>query len=375
MEQNQQSDEILKQFNVWKIIVPVLLGLIVVIGFGFRDFDIDLIKKINWSRSTILWVFLGLLAMIIRQFFLTLRLKLVAEGRLDWKQCFDIGILWEFSSAATPSTVGGTAVALYFLSKEGLSAGRSTTYVLTTILLDGIFFVTFIPLVWFLLGSNFLSPDINFAETLLTDSPPEPSSSNGWVYFFLLGTIITVGYAAIVAYGLLVNPKSIGWMIRKFFKLPFLKRWEELGERTASDLVIASKGIRDKKAGYWLSNLGVTYIIWVMRLAMVNITLLAVMTIGNHLFILGRSLILYLVMLLSPTPGAGGVAEGTFIWLLKDFIPEGSGAVLALLWRFISFYIFLPIGLILLPQWLRKVYNKSYQAKLKERNLALKSGS
>lgn len=144
-----------------------------------------------------------------------------------------------------------------------------------------------------------------------------------------------------------------------------------MADKTASDLVVASKGIRNKSAGYWLSNLGVTYIIWLMRLAMVNITLLAVMSVGNQLFILGRSLILYLVMLLSPTPGAGGVAEGTFIWLLTDFIPEGSGAVLALLWRFISFYIFLPIGLILLPQWLRRVYKSSYQEKLKARNAAI----
>lgn len=373
MNQDQQSDDILKQFNVWKIIVPVLLGLMVVIAFGFKDFDIDLIKNINWSKSTILWVVIGLLFMALRQFFLTLRLKLITEGRLDWRQCFDIGILWEFSSAATPSTVGGTAVALYFLSKEGLSPGRSTTYVLFSILLDGIFFLTFIPLIWFLLGSNFLSPDISFTETLLGDAPTEPASSTGWVYFFLLGTILTVVSALITAYGLLVNPKLMGWLIKSFLKIPFLKRWREIGHKTADDLVLASKGIRNKSARYWLSNLGVTYAIWTMRLAMVNITLLAVMSIGSHLFILGRSLILYLVMLLSPTPGAGGVAEGTFIWLLQDFIPDGSGAVLALLWRFISFYIFLPIGLIMLPQWLRKVYKKSYQAKLKERNKALKS--
>jgi len=311
--------------------------------------------------------------MAIRQFFIALRLRLVAEGRLNWRQCFDISILWEFSSAATPSTVGGTAVALYFLSKEGLSAGRSTTYVMFTILLDGIFFLTFIPLIWFLLGSNFLSPDISFTETLLEGRSSAPASSTGWVYFFLLGTVLTVLSALITAYGLLVNPKFIGWLIRSFFKLPIVNRWSELGERTANDLVIASKGIRNKSASYWLSNLGVTYIIWLMRLAMVNITLLGVMSVGSQLFILGRSLILYLVMLLSPTPGAGGVAEGTFIWLLSDFIPEGSGAVLALLWRFISFYIFLPIGLILLPQWLRKVYKKSYQAELKERNKALSS--
>jgi len=373
MSQSQQSDDILKQFNVWKIIIPVVLGLIVVIGLGFRDFDIDLIKKINWSRTTILWVFLGLLAMAVRQFFITLRLKLVAEGRLDWKQCFDVGVLWEFSSAATPSTVGGTAVALYFLSKEGLSAGRSTTYVLFTILLDGIFFLTFIPLIWFLLGSNFLSPDISFTETLFEGNASEPTSSTGWVYFFVLGTVLTVGSALVTAYGLLVNPKLIGWFIRSFFKLPYVNRWRELGEKTASDLVIASKGIRNKSASYWLSNLGVTYVIWIMRLAMVNITLLAVMSLGSQLFILGRSLILYLVMLLSPTPGAGGVAEGTFIWLLQDFIPEGSGAVLALLWRFISFYIFLPIGLLLLPNWIRKVYTKSYQDRLRERVKAIKS--
>lgn len=373
MNQQQPNDDILKQFNVWKIIIPVLLGIFVVVLLGFRDFDIELIKKINWSRTTVLWVIFGLLFMALRQFFISLRLKLIAEGRLTWRQCIDIGILWEFSSAATPSVVGGTAVALYLLSKEGLSPGRSTTYVLFSILLDGIFFLTFIPLIWYLLGSNFLSPDISFTETLLGDRPTGPASSTGWVYFFLLGTIVTVCSALVTAYGLLVNPKLMGWLIRLVLKIPFLERWKEVGHKTADDLVIASKGIRNKSARYWFSNLGVTFVIWIMRLAMVNITLLSVMSIGNQLFIFGRSLILYLVMLLSPTPGAGGVAEGTFIWLLQDFIPEGSGAVLALLWRAISFYIFLPIGLILLPAWLRRVYKKGYQEKIKARNAALKS--
>ena len=371
MNPQQPNDDILKQFNVWKIIIPVLLGLLVVIAFGLRDFDLDLIRNINWSRTTILWIIIGIAVMAFRQLLITLRLRLVAEGRLSWRQCFDVGILWEFSSAATPSTVGGTAVALYFLTREGLSAGRSTTYILFTILLDGIFFVTFIPFVWYFLGSNFLSPDISFTDTML-GARPEPSSSTGWVYFFFLGTLVTVGYAALVAYGLLVNPKVIGWIIKKLFKLPILNRWQEMGEKTANDLVIASKGIRNKSIKYWTSNLAVTYLIWLIRLGMVNITLLSVMAVSHQLFILGRSLILYLVMLLSPTPGAGGVAEGTFIWLLSDFIPEGSGAVLALLWRTISFYIFLPIGLILLPAWLRRVYSKSYQQKMKARNASIK---
>jgi len=65
--------------------------------------------------------------------------------------------------------------------------------------------------------------------------------------------------------------------------------------------------------------------------------------------------VMWLVMLVTPTPGGSGMAEYLFGELLQDFIRNGALALsLAFLWRLISYYPYLLIGSILLPRWLRK---------------------
>jgi len=71
--------------------------------------------------------------------------------------------------------------------------------------------------------------------------------------------------------------------------------------------------------------------------------------------ILGKQFVLWLFMLVSPTPGGSGVAEYAFGELLGDF---GASAILlagmAILWRLISYFPYLFIGAVVLPAWIRR---------------------
>jgi uncharacterized protein (TIRG00374 family) len=67
---------------------------------------------------------------------------------------------------------------------------------------------------------------------------------------------------------------------------------------------------------------------------------------------------MWVVLLISPTPGGAGIAEIMFNEYLSVFIPVGLVAALAILWRLISYYSYLFIGSILLPSWLKRVFNK-----------------
>ena len=75
-----------------------------------------------------------------------IRIRILTDNDLTWMQAFRVIMLWEFTSAITPSTVGGTAVAVVFLNKEGISVGRSTSVVLATSFLDELYFVLMLPL-------------------------------------------------------------------------------------------------------------------------------------------------------------------------------------------------------------------------------------
>jgi len=79
---------------------------------------------------------------------------------------------------------------------------------------------------------------------------------------------------------------------------------------------------------------------------------------SEHILIYARQLIMWVIMLISPTPGSSGLAEIVFSVFLEDFIPDGLTPSTAVLWRVISYYPYLIIGVLILPGWLKRVYSK-----------------
>jgi uncharacterized protein (TIRG00374 family) len=81
---------------------------------------------------------------------------------------------------------------------------------------------------------------------------------------------------------------------------------------------------------------------------------MAFTNVENHFIIYGRQLVMWVIMLISPTPGGVGVAEFAFNGFLKDFIPIGLAGLLIVLWRLISYYPYLFIGVLVFPRWLKR---------------------
>jgi uncharacterized protein (TIRG00374 family) len=77
--------------------------------------------------------------------------------------------------------------------------------------------------------------------------------------------------------------------------------------------------------------------------------------VSNHFLVYARQLVMWVILLISPTPGSSGTAEYFFPLFLGDFLGELS-EVVALSWRLISYYPYLFIGILVLPVWLRRIY-------------------
>ena len=141
------------------------------------------------------------------------------------------------------------------------------------------------------------------------------------------------------------------------FKLPFIKKYNQNVQKVARDIKLASKYIKNKPVKYWFQLMGSTILSWSARFLVVNFILMAFTTLDfyDNILIFGRQLIMWLILLISPTPGGSGVAEYLFTSFLADFIGVSSlVVVLSILWRIISYYPYLFIGSILLPRWLKK---------------------
>lgn len=147
---NQQK--VLKSLRTSRIILPILIGVGVVLYLLWRQFDPKEFQKIQWTSYALFWIGVAVLILVIRHLAYAYRLRLLSEGVFSWRKCIELIFIWEFSSAVSPTSLGGSAVAFFVLAQEKLSAAKTATIVLYTIVLDTLFFVISLPLLYFFLG-------------------------------------------------------------------------------------------------------------------------------------------------------------------------------------------------------------------------------
>lgn len=112
--------------------------------------------------------------------------------------------------------------------------------------------------------------------------------------------------------------------------------------------------MRNRPWHFWIKAWLITFWSWSARFLVVNALIAGVNPVKEHLLIYVRQLIMWVILLISPTPGGSGSAEYFFPVFLGEFIYEGSPDFIALLWRILSYYPYLIIGAIILPFWLKR---------------------
>src|SRR5690606_25318535 len=93
------------------------------------------------------------------------------------------------------------------------------------------------------------------------------------------------------------------------------------------------------------------------RYLMLNalITAYSSVSLSGHVIIFGSQSIIRLVMLSSPTPGRSGTAEVFFAQFFGAFLSRYT-FVTRIVWRMFSYYLYLLLGAIFLPRWIRQVF-------------------
>lgn len=346
----ESGKKILSAMKPSRIILPVIIGLGVAAYLLFRNFDTDQFSFFQWSATAGLWIFVSLLMMVVRDFAYIIRIKLLTDRKLSWRQAFEIIMLWEFSSAISPSVVGGTGPAIYFLYKENISAGKSTAVVLAAIFLDELFFILAIPILLLVFGNTiFPSQDLAHLSQLK--------------YYFWIGYGIIFVYTALLGYAIFINPHIIKTIFKWLFRFPLIKRWQDKVCLLSDQLIETSKWFKTKSFVFWMKSFLATILSWTGRFWVVNFMFMAFFmdNLGwhEHFLIYARQLSMWILLLISPTPGGSGLAEIFFGDFLRDFIPNRNWVIpMALLWRLISYYPYLFIGAIILPRWVNRVFKK-----------------
>lgn len=355
-----KTDNELKKIKPNKIIIPIILGLGIVLWFSVRDFN-----KIDFSLFSFSWIavfaFLGAFLMIIfRDLGYIIRIRILSSGELSWIQCIKIVFLWEFGSAITPSAIGGTALATIFLWKEGLNLGKSTSIVLSTSFLDELYFSIMFPVMF-----------IFFDKSELFNNFEVGSFYNNLFSFAITGYFLKLMWTILIGYSLFINPKFFADLVKFIFKLKFLQKWKSSAEQMAIDFEIANKELKNKKFWFWLKSFFATFLSWTSRYLVLNILLISILlslensfpidfNLKDQIFIFARQLIMWIMMIVLPSPGGSGFVETIFAGYMADFIPiAGFAIIVALIWRILTYYPYLIIGSILAPAWINKKFKKN----------------
>ena len=333
-----------------RALIPLVIGLSVVGGLVFQTVQ----NEGGWAalRGSVViegwpWALVALVGFVLaRDVGYVLRLRWLSAGTLTWRQAIETTVLWEFASATTPGIVGGGAVAIWGLHRQGMTAGRSTALVFSTALLDELFYVLVVPPLLIALGP--------------TAAPEDFDNSIGWGVFWA-GYGFTVGLAVLIAFGLFLAPKATERTICQVARWRGIRRWRNALFGFARDLRDSAHEMKSLSLRVWCMSFAATVASWMARfLALVAVMAMVVAPFAqlDSIAILVRQLVMWVYLLVSPTPGSSGVAE----WLLGAFFAPWfalsssliAPAMTMLIWRMATHFIYLLAGVLVIPGWLQR---------------------
>ena len=351
-ELSKDEQEVLDKIRPNRILIPVVIGVATIVYLLWRQFDPVAFKAVDWDFHALFWITVACVLLVVRHLAYAARLKVLSDGEFSWWKSIELIFIWEFSSAVSPTSLGGSIVAFFMLAQERLSAARTATIVIYTIILDTIFFMVGMPLLYWIYGAEVIRPDI----TSFFDS-------GGWGWTVLTLTISMGLYGGFFFYGMFVDPQRLKQLLLWLTSLKWLKRWRHGAEQLGDELVLASRDITGRKGLWHFKLFSFSATAWICRFLILNALIIAFIPSTSlspwmQGLLYGRSEYMFMIMAFSPTPGSAGLAEIVFEGFLSDFVPAGLAIILAFVWRLLTYYVYLIVGVVVIPNWIRKVLNR-----------------
>ncbi len=388
LNQEDAAAGALSSISPFRIFLAALIGLSVVVYMFVKDFNAEEFGKIDFSQHVFFWIGMACFFMCFRHFCYMVRLRIITDGFFSWKKCFELVMMWEFSSAVTPTSVGGAAVAMFAIAQEKLAAGKTAMIVLYTVIVDTFSFLSALLVFFLIFGPIMIQPESYSLQHLISDSP--------WGIAFFSAYPLMLFYGGAFFYGVLIDAKKLENLLLWFCKAPFLKRYRDKAIKITDDMDLASQELRSQNWTFHLGTYLSTLFAWASRFMVLNCLIIAFVAHSSNpevqahytnfmqgelgfsiwweqIFIYARQQAMYVIMAVMPSPGGAGVAEYAFQTFHFDYIPtESSGiaaagtlmVIMATIWRSFTYYIYLFVGAIVVPNWISKIIKRNKEEAL-----------
>ncbi len=307
------------------------VGLIVfTFWYIFKDQDLnELLKAIQ--SADIKYVIGGTIVMLLVYLMETINIRSVlislGEKKFSLIRTFKYTAIGSFFSAITPAATGGQPVEIYYMSKDGIKASNGTMAML-------------IQLCGFQISTLFLSVVCAFLNPSLL--------KNGILWFYLLGISIN-GFALIIMLLGTFSDKTAKKFLNlsiKLLKLTKVKNFEKKKQKLEEGSIQYKESanyIKKNKMEFFKAVLRVFVQICLYHSIPFFIYKAFGLTKMNFFELFSMQAILYTTVSGIPLPGSIGVSESLFLKLYGTAFGKGllSGAML--LYRFVSFYLYIII--------------------------------
>ncbi len=241
-----------------------------------------------------------------------------------------------FVSNVTPLATGGGVVQVYFMNQKNIPVGEATAATSIRTILAALILFT-------------LTPIIIWAE---------PNQFRMFFHRSIIYVITGVSCAYLTVFWIILCRIQIikRWMFRCLYLLNTAKivsrpRFRTWFLRISRELNLFSDGFKRyfRTSPGWAA-LSVLFTA-IFLLLLFSFSVVLVRALGYQapvLTVLAFQVVVTFFMYFTPTPGAAGVAEGGYGLLFAQLVQKQDIALLALCWRFLTIYIGVVIGIVVM---------------------------
>lgn len=341
-----ESQKFVHSMRLSRMLLPITLGLVAVGYLFYKQFDLEKFREIEWTFHAFAWIGMAFLLLLARHFFFAYRLKILTGGNyFSWKKCLELIVIWEFSGALTPTSKGGPFVMMFVLTQEKVPAGRTAAAIFYTMICDSGFFVIVLPILLAIYGPPMMYPGVTAYSDLNL-------ASN--VMFVTYGMMVT--YWLFLMFFVFLRPQYAKGSLNWLANISFLKRFAPKLTLLGLEFELAATELRQQNWRYHLKIILCAVGSWTSKFLMINCLIIAIVPEtaidgSTQAFIYARLVAMFVIMAFSPTPGGAGLAEIALAGFISDYVPQGIGLVVALIWRGMAYYGYLLAGALVVPGW------------------------
>lgn len=333
--------------NIGFVFLTMLVVIILVVQAGDPEEILNAFTTINprWLAAALgcFVVHVLLEGLIMRIFFH------FQSVRISWAACNQVGLIGMYYSSITPAATGGQPMQVFAFKRRGVSSGVGYSALAVKFFCWQCALLLIGAVLWIAFGS--------FIYQLLGKA----------VWLIALGFFFN-SFMVFLVILLAINRNVVRAIIIFFVNIGYRVRLVKDKARTSSRMDAAlndfhsSVDILTQHPGQFLVLFGFS-LVQVTALMSVIYCIYRGLYLNNHSYIqvLAVQFLLYITASFTPLPGASGAQEGGFYLFFKSFFPDSLIFAALLIWRFVTYYLFIIIG------FLAVLADQTFKMRLKRR--------